>query len=313
MGVYAAKRTAALIPVLLGVAVVTFILLLLIPGDPATALYPDSTPEAREQIRHELHLDDRVDLRFRAWLGNVLQGDLGTSISRHEPAVDVVGRAAVNTGKLALAAILISIPLGIGAGLLAGWFADARGGRWINGVVITAASLPQFWLGLMLLYVFALKLPWLPTGGMGPIIGDASLLTDIRYMTLPAITVALLPLAIIARLTRTLILELKRQEFVLALRTRGYSQRRIMRHVLRNAAPGIVNIAGLQAGYIVLGTLFAEVVFNWPGLGTAIATSIASRDCPVIQAIVLMSGVLFACLTIVVDLTMRLLDPRLQS
>lgn len=308
------KRLLALIPVLFGVAVVTFLLILLIPGDPADALLPPGTPaEARRQFVADLNLDGNVVARFGAWLAAAVQGDLGQSIQRREPASDVMATALGNTLELVAVALVIAVVGGVVFGVAIGWWTEARGGRALNSLVVSLASVPQFWLGLILLYVFAVQLGWLPTSGKGPATGEASFTTSLRYMILPAVTVSLLPLAMIARLTRTLVLELRRQEFVTTLRTRGYSTPRVMRHVLRNAAPGVVNIIGLQAGYLVLGTLFAEVVFAWPGIGTAIFDAINSRDYPVIQAIVLATGAVFACITVLVDVAIRLLDPRTEA
>jgi peptide/nickel transport system permease protein len=311
---FAAKRVGALIPILLSVALVTFILTLLIPGSPVDAILPpEAPPEARAQVTEELNLDDNIVARFGAWLEHAAQGDFGQSFQRSDPAREVMLTALRNTLQLALAALIIALTFGILGGIAMGWWADQTSGRTLNVFVVALASVPQFWLGLILLYVFAVKLRWLPTGGITPVTGSSDFGTRIEHLVLPAITVSLLPLAVIARLTRALVLEMRRQDFVVTLVTRGYTTRRILRHVLRNSAAGVVNIAGLQMGYIVLGTLFAEVVFSWPGIGTAIVNAIESRDYPVIQAIVLATGVMFACITVVVDLLMRALDPRMEQ
>jgi peptide/nickel transport system permease protein len=316
MLVFAVKRVVALIPILIGISIVTFALLLMIPGNPVDVMLPpDTPPEVREEYKRELNLDDRVDQRYVAWIAHVVRGDFGTSIVDRVPASEVMLNALGNTAELAVAGMLIATILGIGFGLAMGWWAERPISRVLNAIVIGTSSVPQFWFGLILMYVFAVELQWLPTGGMGPLSlfeESPSFFSRIEYLVLPAITVAILPLAIIARLTRALFLEIRQQEFVLALRTRGYSTARIWRHLLRNAAPGVVNITGLQIGYGILGTLFAEIVFSWPGIGRAIADSIDARDYPVIQTIVLVTGALFASITILVDLAMRLLDPRVE-
>jgi peptide/nickel transport system permease protein len=307
------KRLLALVPVLLGVAVVTFILVLLIPGDPVDVLLGDgATPQARAIYRKELHLDGRVDQRFVAWIEHALRGDLGTSISSGRPASQVALTALGNTAQLGFAVILIALFVGVTTGIAMGWSAN-RIGRLFNVLVAGAMSIPSFWLGLILLYLFSLKLHLFPSGGIVSFTGKADFVTRVRHIVLPAVTVALLPTALIARLSRTLVLELRRQDFVLTLQTRGFSTVRILRHLLRNASPGIVNIAGLQAGYVVLGALFAEVVFSWPGIGTQIVSAVQSRDYPVIQAIVLITGAIFSTITVIVDTTMRTLDPRLET
>jgi peptide/nickel transport system permease protein len=307
------KRVLALLPILLGVAFTTFMLVQLIPGDPTLVLLPPDTPaQVRAEYRHELHLDGPLPIRFAAWLPRAARGDFGTSIELHVPASEVLVRSLKNTAQLALAALLIAVVFGVGFGIGSAWWSDRFAGGALNTIVIAASSVPQFWFGLLLLYIFSVKLHWLPSGGMEPLFGDNGPTTRMKYMLLPAITVAVLPMALIARLTRALFLELRQQEFVVTLRTRGYSTARIWRHMLRNAAPGVVNIAGLQAGYVFLGTLFAEIVFSWPGVGRAVADAIDARDYPVIEAIVLVTGGIFAVITILVDVLIRALDPRVD-
>lgn len=313
MSRFLTKRILALVPILLGVSVVTFGLLLLVPGDPVLLLLGDgATPEAISKLREQLHLEGRVDQRFFAWLWLVLQGDFGTSIATGQPAGDVMSRAIENTSVLAIAAILISIVVGVPLGLLLAVLPGAAA-KPTNFGVVSAMSIPSFWLGLILLYVFAVKHTWFPTGGMEPITGESDLTTRLHYLALPAIAVAVLPAALVARLTRALVLELRRQDFVLMLETRGYGRLRIWRHLVRNAAPGIVNIVGLQAGDIFLGAVFVELVFSWPGVGSTVVSAIAARDYPVIQAVVLATAVIFAIITLLTDVTMRLLDPRMAA
>jgi peptide/nickel transport system permease protein len=313
MALFLLKRVTALVPVLFGVAVITFALLQLTPGDPVDILLgADATPEARQAYREELNLDGRVDERFVAWFERALHGDLGTSISRGEAARTVTMRALQNTAQLALVAILLALIVGVPLGLVMSWW-PGRGGSALNFLTVAAMSIPSFWLGLILLYVFSIRFQLLPSGGMLPYTGEDGLLIRARHTILPAAAVAVLPTALIARLTRTLILELRRQDFVVTLHTRRYSTPRIWRHLLRNASPGIVNIAGLQAGYVILGTLFVEIVFTWPGIGTESVQAIQSRDYPVIQAIVLMTGLVFALITLLTDFLIRLLDPRVAA
>lgn len=307
------RRLLGLVGVLLGVAVVTFCLILLIPGDPVDAMIPGASAEAKAQYRNELHLNDGVVPRFVAWLGHAVSGDFGRSIQQGRSAADVALTALGNTAQLAAVALVLAVAGGVGAGALMAWWSGSWRGRLVNWLVVGGASMPQFWLGLVLLWIFSLELGLLPASGMSPIAGDGGPVERLQYIVLPAITVAMLPMALIGRLSRTLFLETMGQEFVVVLRARRYSGTRILRHVTRNAAAGVVNITGLQAGYLLLGTLFAEVVFNWPGLGMQIVTSIESRDYPVIQAIVLFSGIVFASITVLSDVLMRLLDPRLEA
>ncbi len=314
MAGYAARRFLALIPVLLGVAIVTWVLLQLTPGDPSLTLLPPETSEAvREAFRQDYHLNGPLYSRFGAWLWHASRGDFGTSIATGQPARDVMLTALGHTAELALVAAVFATTIGVGTGLVTAWWANSYFDRGARTLVVAAASMPTFWIGLVLVYLIAIKLHLLPSGGIGPVTGEHDLETRARYILLPAITAAILPAAIIARLTRTLFLEVRQQEFVLALRTRGYSTLRIWKHILRNAAPGVVNICGLQAGHLILGTLFVEVVFVWPGIGQQINQSISVRDYPVIEAIILATGVCFALITLFTDLALRALDPRIES
>jgi peptide/nickel transport system permease protein len=311
---YAARRLLALPPILVGVAIVTFALLQLIPGDPSQALLPPEAPESvRQEFRQEFRLDAPIYERFGAWLWNATQGDLGESIATGQSARSVTLTALRNTAQLAAVGALFAIVFGVVVGLATSWWANSFFDRGMRVFVVAGASMPTFWVGLVLVYLVAIKARWLPTGGQGPITGEGGFLTWLEYITLPALTVAILPAAVIARLSRALFLEVRQQEFVVALRTRGYSTLRIWRHVLRNAAPGVVNIAGLQAGYLILGTLFVEVVFVWPGIGEQLTRSISQRDYPVIQAIILATGVCFTLITLATDLLLRSLDPRVEA
>lgn len=314
------RRLAMLVPVLFGVALVTFLLILLIPGDPSDSFLPPETPpDVRADYIRELGLDRPAPERFVKWVAHALQGDFGTSIKRKEPAIDVAIRAFANTFVLAGLAMALSLIGGVILGAATAGFAgraDRRGraiGSALNTFTIALASLPSFWFGLVLIWIFAVQLRALPVGGVGPFVGQASLFELGRYLVLPVIVTALHPLAITARYSRTLLLEIAQQDFVLMLRTRGYSHLRILRHQLRNIVPGIVSLVGLQAGSLLGGALFAEQVFGRPGIGTAITEAIAGRDYPVIQVAILATGFLFALVTIAVDVVMHLLDRRLSA
>ncbi len=314
------KRVAMLIPVLAGVAIVTFILILLIPGDPSDSFLPPETPpDVRAEYIRDLGLDRPAHERFAAWVTHALRGDFGTSIKRHEPAATVVIRALGNTTILAGFALVLSLVGGLLLGAGAAHFAGrmTRQGRAVgsllNGLSIAMASIPSFWFGLVLIYLFVVQLRALPVGGAGPFIGDASPFELARYLVLPVMATALHPMAITARYSRTLLLEIAQQDFVLMLRSRGYGQMRILRHQMRNVLPGMVSLVGLQAGSLLGGALFAEQVFSRPGLGTAITEAIAGRDYPVIQVAILVTGLLFAVVTILVDVLIHILDRRVSA
>ena len=308
------------VPVLLGVSIVTFSMLLLIPGNPADVMLPpDTSASARAAYIHSYHLDDPIVVRFGSWLQHAAAGDLGVSISRGEPASTVALRALSYTGSLAAVALAFAVVGGLLLGAVVASLATAKGpgarriGETLNTLAISMASLPTFWFGLLMLYLFAVQLRMFPVGGAGPIFGPDSLAARAPYIVLPAIVAGIHPMAVLSRYTRVLVLEVVQQDFVLTLRARGYPFVRVLSHVLRNVLPGLVNVVGLQAGNLVLGTLFAEQVFSWPGIGVAITDAIAARDYPVIQAIVLFTGLLFTAITVLVDVVMQILDPRLGS
>jgi peptide/nickel transport system permease protein len=312
VGLFLIKRFVALIPVLLGVAIVTFCLTLLIPGDPVKLILGENaSPESITALRHQLGLDQGFLVRFFDWVTAAVQGDFGTSIATRRSAADMTFHALGNTAILAGSALLISVLVGIPAGLVTAVRRGA-GSKLLTILIVAGTSLPSFWLALLLLQFFALDHTWFPTGNMTPATGPDDLGTRLHHLVLPALAVAALPTSFIARLTRTLIVELLNQDFVLTLETRGFSRPRIWRHILRNAAPGTVNIVGLMAGDLVLGAVFVELVFTWPGIGTAILDAVHARDYPVIQAVVLVTGGIFAVITIFTDAIMRALDPRVD-
>jgi peptide/nickel transport system permease protein len=315
LSAFLARRVLALLPVAFGVSVVTFILLQLTPGRPADILLPpDATEAARVKFTADYHLNAPVYQRFVSWLEHAVRGDFGQSIaSGGFTARYVFWQAMRNTLELVAAGGVLALIFGITMGMATAWWSNTRFDRAARLLIAALVSMPAFWVGLVLIYIFGVKLHLLPTGGTGPVIGGGGVGTTLRYLVLPAVTVAILPGAFIARLTRALFLEVLNQEFVLALRTRGYSVVRIWRHLLRNAAAGVVNIAGLQMGYLLLGTLFVEVVFAWPGIGSLLERSISFRDYPVIEVTILGTGVLFAFITMLVDVMMRFLDPRVET
>lgn len=314
MTAFLLKRIAGLVPVLFGISVITFCLILIVPGDPVAILLGDgASASAISALREQLHLNGNIFSRYGGWIWDVLHGDFGNSIATGRPAGSVMATALGHTVKLAMAAMIIAVLAGMAAGMLSARYHRRKLGTVVDVVSITGLSIPNFWLGLLLLYVFSLQLGWFPVGGLGPIQSHIGFLDNLNYVVLPAIAVAALPASFIARLTRTLVLEVQNQDFVLTLRTRGYSNARIWRHILRNGAPGIINVVGLQAGDLILGAVFVEVIFNWPGIGTALLTAINSRDYPVIQAVILVVGGLFAVLTLLTDTAIRAVDPRTQA
>ncbi|HUZ73513.1 MAG TPA: ABC transporter permease [Stellaceae bacterium] len=309
---FAFKRLLYVVPVALGVTVICFALVYCAPGDPASALIPDNTPPAMAaQIRAEYGLDRPIPVQYLLWLSHVVVGDFGTSLSTQRSVVSEVVPAVLNTFKLACGAIALSCFFGILFGSLAAFRGGRPSDRAITAVGITGMSIPQYWLGMVLIVIFAVNFGILPATGMG----DPSTATTgelLQHLILPTLTLAVVPTGIITRSVRSTVLETLQQEFVVALYARGLPTRRVVLHVAKSAAPPLLAILGLQFGYILGGSILVETVFTWPGTGYLLNNAIFMRDLPLIQGTVLVLAMFFVFINLVVDLLQMLLDPRLK-
>lgn len=300
--------------IILGMSVVVFVLMKLIPGDAAVVLLgPYATGEALKELRENLGLDLPAIQQYGIWLSHVVTGDFGRSISFSMPVLDVLLPRAVNSIILTAAAFLIASIVGVALGVLSA----VKQNTLLDRVSVTGslvlANAPPFWLGFILVLYFALELRWLPASGMYVVGRPAGPLVILSHLVLPALTAALIPLAVILRLTRAAMIDTLKQQFVTAARARGLPEWRvILLHAVRNILPGIVNICGLQLGYLFGTALFSEVVFNWPGIGQLMYNSIVSRDIPTIQAVVLVVGAVFVLVNFVSDVTQAAIDPRVR-
>ena len=312
---YLGRRLAAILPVLFGVSVVIFLLMHLAPGDVTTVLLgPQATEQDRVALRHTLGLDQPLPVQYGRWLERTVEGDLGTSIATSLPVTDLILPRFVNTIILTVASLFLAILIGYSAGLFAALHARSWFDRSMMTVTLIFGSTPPFWLGLLLVLLFALKLNWLPVSGMIDMAGDGGVLDTLHHLVLPAVTTALAPAAIIARMVRSSILESLGRPHVLVARAKGLRRHDLLRrHVVLNALPPIMTITGLQLGYLLGGALFSEVVFAWPGLGSLLYSSITARDMPVVQAATLLIALTFVLVNILVDLLNVLIDPRLQE
>ena len=312
---YAGRRIVLLVPVLLGATVVVFALIHLIPGDPAAALLgPTSSDAARAALRHDLGLDQALPIQYAKWLWQILHLDLGTSIARHQPVAAIVWDAFQHTLVLAAMAALIANVVGLFLGIIAANRQFGLPDRGAMGVAALATAVPSYWLGLILVVLLALKVQVFPTGGMISAIDGGSPTDMLWHLVLPAIAAGAAPAGIVARTVRASILEVNRLDFVQALRARGFSERTILyRHILPNALPSILTVMGLQAGYLLGGVAFVEVVFSWPGIGNLLFLSIGQRDYPVILGVMLFVSVAFVVLNLAVDLMHAVLDPRVRT
>jgi peptide/nickel transport system permease protein len=308
------RRPLALIPVLLGVSIVVFLTMRLIPGDQAQALLgPRATPEGLAELRRALALDQPIHIQYATWLWRVLQGDFGWSFATGRPAIVTLVPKIGNTLILAGA----SLALAVGFGVLFGVLAAVHPYSWFDRGSVAAAVIlgnaPPFWLGLILIYAFSLALGVFPSQGMQDLRGDGGLPDLLMHLALPAITTAAAPGAIIMKMSRASVLEVLHQDFVRVARAKGLAERLVVgRHVFKAALPPIVTISGLQLNYLLGGAIFTEVIFAWPGLGNQLFLAVTARDITVVQGAVLFIATGVVLSNLLADLLVVACDPRIR-
>jgi len=311
---YLIKRLLALIPILFGVSLIVFLMMALIPGDPASAILGAyATPENVARLNRELGLDRSLPEQYLVWLGNLLEGDLGRSYSLNRPVLAEVSERFSATLVLAGSALLLSSLLGLLAGLVSAVRQYGWADRVITLLVLVGISTPSFWLGLLLILLFAVKLPLFPASGMYAIYGGGDLWDLLHHLFLPALTLSLVATGVIARLTRTAMLEVLRQDYIRTARAKGLSERRVVyRHAFKAALVSVIPVIGIQAGFVLGGAVYIETVFQWPGIGSMLVQAIASRDLLLVQGGVLLVTVSYVLFNLLADLLQSLLDPRLR-
>jgi peptide/nickel transport system permease protein len=304
MGGYLWRRLLQSLGAVLGVSAVVFVLIRLIPGDPAMLMLPDGAPSAQiAQLHQELGLDRPVVLQYVVFLKRALRGDLGRSLFFDKPALAIIGAALPNTLLLAATALGLALALAIPIGILSAVRRDSVWDAVGMGLATIGQSLPPFWLGLMLMAVFAVALRWLPTSGMG----------TAAHLVLPSVTLGTYIMALTTRLVRSGMLDVLAEDYIRTARSKGLSERRVLlQHALRNLLIPIVTVIGLQLGSLLGGAIITETVFAWPGVGTVVYRAIGSRDYPLIQAAVLVVSVYFVFINLAVDLLYAYLDPRIR-
>jgi peptide/nickel transport system permease protein len=315
MAAYIARRLILVIPVLLGISVIVFLVISLIPGDTATAILGAyATPENVAQLNRELGLDRPLPLQYLTWLSGVLEGDLGRSYSLNRPVIDEVLERLGPTLVLAGSALLLCALFGILGGVIAAVRQYGWPDKLITVLVLIGISTPSFFLGIVLILWFSVWLGWFPTGGMYALFGDGSLLELLHHLVLPATALAVVATGVIARLTRANMLEVLRQDYVRTARAKGLREPAVVtRHALRNAFVNIVPILGIQAGFVLGGAVYIESVFQWPGIGRMLVSAISTRDILLVQGGVLVVAASFVLINLVADIVQSLLDPRLRS
>ncbi|NIZ92348.1 ABC transporter permease [Kineococcus rubinsiae] len=306
------RRLGSTVLVLLGVSLIVFLLLQLVPGDPARAvLGAGATQESLAAVRAQLGLDKPLAVQFLDYLGGLLRGDFGRSLTVNQDVSQLLLPRLENTLVLTGAALLVCLVVGIPLGILAARHQYGLFDRISMFVALAGACVPVYWFGLVLVGVLGLSLDLLPTSGMYNSRNPGGFEDLLAHLVLPAFTAALVPLAVIARMSRSVFVDVLQQDYIRTLRASGLSEASILwRHGLRNALPPIVNIVGLQVGYLLGGVIFVEVVFGWPGLGQQLYTSITQRDLPVVQAGVLFVAVAFVLVNLLADAAVGVLDPR---
>jgi peptide/nickel transport system permease protein len=313
---YVIRRVLFAIPIALGVSVVCFSLTYLAPGDPLQTLLPtDATAETIAIVKHAYGFDRPIPVQYAFWLWHVLHGDFGRSIASQRAVTLEVFGSLGNTAMLALFTVPLSFSVGAGMGALAGCFPGRVTDRIVTGAAVIGVSLPNYWLGLVLVIIFAVEFMVLPASGMGQSGSAAFTLwrwSDAQFLVLPVITLAMLPIGIIARTTRAAVAEVRSQDFVTTLRAMGLGEGAVMRHVLKNAAPQVLAVMGLQFGYLMGGSILVETVFTWPGSGFLLNKAIINRDIPVLQGTILALSLIFVATNLVVDLLQAVLDPRIR-
>jgi peptide/nickel transport system permease protein len=312
---YLIRRILYVLPVAFGVSVICFMLVQIAPGDPLTAIMPvDATAEEQAAMRAAYGLDKPLPVQYAIWIGNIVQGDMGKSIATGRPVAGEVLMAVQNSLLLAVSASIIAFPIGLFLGFLAGYFRDTLFDKAVTAIAIAGVSVPNYWLGIVLVIVFSVTLGWLPSMGAGPG-GSQDWLWDwphMRHLILPAITLAVVPIGIVARTVRALVGDIFSMDFVQALYAKGMTHFDVLRHVMRNAAATALSVMGLQLGYLLGGSILIETVFNWPGSGFLLSNAIFQRDLPLLQGTILVLALFFVFANLIVDVLQAAIDPRIK-
>ena len=329
---YIIKRLIQLIPVIIGVTIIAFSLIHLAPGDPArTMLGQHATQQELNEIREKYGLDEPVYVQYALWLNGVLHGDLGRSILTKELVVIEILERFPNTIELAIAAMIFAIIIGGLAGIISASKQYSITDYTVMGFALFGISMPVFWLGIMLMLIFGVILGWLPIGGRidliipfqrvtGFMVLDSiitgnfnALISILKHLILPAIALGTIPMAIIARVTRSSMLEVLRQDFIRTERAKGLSERTVIyKHAVRNAMVPVVTVIGLNFGLLLSGAILTETVFSWPGLGRLVVNSVYQRDYPLVVGCILIFAIVFVVVNLITDILYTYIDPRIK-
>ena len=310
---YVLRRLGSVLLVLFGVSLVTFAIIPLLPGSPArVTLGVQATPAAVATLERQMGLDRPLPVQYVSWVGGIVtRGDFGTSLISRQPIAGEVARRVPATLTLALAALLIGLAIALPAGILAALKPGSPRDLGVSLFSQLGVSVPDFWMGILLVLLFSETLGWLPSSGYRPL--SDGLAPFLRHITLPALTAGIISGAIMTRFVRSALLEVLGQDYVRTAHAKGLPRGKVMRkHVLRNAAISIVTIVGLQMATLLSAVVVVEIIFAWPGLGQLALTATLQRDYPALQAAVLLSAVAFTLINLLTDLSYTFLDPRVS-
>lgn len=329
---YILRRLLLLIPIIIGVSLIVFLFVHMIPGDPARIMLGEhATPQALAELRAELGLNDPLYVQYLRFAGKLVRGDLGRSITSHTRVSDELGTRFPATVELSLAAMFIAIVIGVPAGIISATRPNSLFDRIGMFLALLGVSMPVFWLGLMLIWFFSLVLGWFPASARidsiidiagrthymiidSILAGDmAALGNSLKHLILPGFTLGTIPMAIIARMTRSSLLEVMSQDFIRTARAKGLADRVVIwKHALKNALIPVITIVGLEFGALLGGAVMTETIFSWPGVGRLTYDAIMNRDFPMLQGCILLIAVSFVIVNLIVDITYAFVDPRIH-
>lgn len=316
MWLYVARRIILVIPIAIGVSIVCFALVYLAPGDPIQSMMPaDASKADIELIKRAYGFDKPIPLQYLNWLLRAVSGDLGISLQTHQPVFGEVMRALSNTVVIAFGAVVLAFSFAVVLGTLAACNIGRPIDRIATGISVIGVSVPNYWLGIVLIIVFAVQLGLLPATGMGSKGSQSFDFTQweqLKYAILPIVTLSFVPLGVIMRSTRSAVADVLAQDFVQMLRAKGLGSAAVVRHAVRNALPQILAVMGLQFGYLVGGSILIETIFTWPGTGFLLSKAILTRDIPLLQGTILILSLSFVATNLVVDLLQTAVDPRIR-
>jgi peptide/nickel transport system permease protein len=305
---YAGRRLLLAVPTLIGASLIVFAMVHLAPGDPIAAIMPaEASPADVAAAKKALGFDRPLPVQYLLWLKRVAMGDLGRSIATRRPVIADVADAFRNSLALALSSSVLAFGLGIGLGLLAAFRQGGIVDKLASAAAIVGVSVPHYWAGIILIIVFSVQLNWLPAMGAG----SGGFVEYLRHLVLPTVALSLIPLGVITRVVRSAALDALAQDFVLALDAKGLWRRTVFAHVVKNSAPQILTVLGLQFGFQLGGSVLVEAVFSWPGTGYLLNLAIFQRDIPVLQGVILILSAFFVLVNLAVDLLQSVVDPRI--